>query len=146
MELIGVPGSNKQISNFLFYTSHRAFTSLIRACSHVVHPTQHNTQREGGPKSDNNIIHLIIHGVATPRTPTAPVTKNIMPMYSPEIQSWDFNMLELLEQVEEGGSLATNNSSQLILQPCISREYVGLMFLAGPPGVALVLEGSSVQD
>ena len=69
-----------------------------------------------------------------------------MPMYSPQIQSWDFSRLELLEQVEEGGSLATNNSSQLILQPCISREYVGLMFLAGPPGVALVLEGSSVQD
>ena len=36
------------------------------------------------------------------------------------------------------GSLATNSSSQLKSQPCISREYIGLMFFAGPLGVALV--------
>ena len=39
---------------------------------------------------------------------------------------------------KQGVSLASNSSSQLKSQPCISREYVGLMFLAGPLGVALV--------
>ena len=34
---------------------------------------------------------------ATPKTPAAPVTKNINPMYSPEIHGWDFSWLELLE-------------------------------------------------
>ena len=31
---------------------------------------------------------------ATPKTPAAPVTKNISPTYTPEIQGWDFSWLE----------------------------------------------------
>ena len=81
------------------------------------------------------------HIGATPKTLAAPVTKNMSPTYSPEIQGWDFNWLELLEWLEEGGSLATNNSNQLKSQPCIFGEYIRLMFLAGPPGVALVPTG-----
>jgi hypothetical protein len=49
------------------------------------------------------------------------------------MDGWDFSWLELLEWLEEGGS-----SSQLKSQPCISREYVGLIFLVGLPGVAMV--------
>ena len=43
---------------------------------------------------------------ATPKTSAAPVTKKFSPMYSPEIQGWDFSWLEILEWLEEGGSLA----------------------------------------
>ena len=78
------------------------------------------------------------HTRATPKTQAAPITKNISPTYSPEMQGYNFSWLELLEWLEEGGSLATNISSQLKSQPYISGEYVGLMFLIGPPGVALV--------
>ena len=56
---------------------------------------------------------------ATPKTPATPVTKNISPTHSPEIQGWDFNWLELLEWLEEGGSLATNNSSKLRSRPAL---------------------------
>ena len=64
------------------------------------------------------------HTWATPKTPATQVTKNINPTYSPEMYGWDFSWLELLEWLKS--------------QPCISEEYVGLMFLVGPPGVALV--------
>ena len=40
------------------------------------------------------------------------------------------------------GSLATSSSIQLKSQPCISGEYVGLVFMVGHTGVALV---SSIQ-
>ena len=42
---------------------------------------------------------------ATPKTPATPVTKNISPTYSLEIQGWNVSWLELLEWLEEGGSL-----------------------------------------
>ena len=42
------------------------------------------------------------HTGATPKPPAAPVTKNIGPTYSPEIQGWDFSWLELLGWLKEG--------------------------------------------
>ena len=41
-------------------------------------------------------------------------------------------------RLEEGGYSATSSSSHLKSQPCIPGEYVGLVFLVGPTGVALV--------
>ena len=45
----------------------------------------------------------VLHTRATPKTPVAAVARNTSPMYSPEIQGWDFRWLELLEWLEEGG-------------------------------------------
>ena len=69
-------------------------------------------------------------------------TKNTSPTYSPEIQGWDFRWLELLVAGYPLSSSHSSSSSQLKSQPCISGEYVGLVFLvtgaAGVFGVALV--------
>ena len=61
---------------------------------------------------------------STPETLATPVTRNMSPTYSLEIRGW--------------GLQAISGSSQLKSQPCISGEYVRLMFWVGPPGVALV--------
>ena len=61
---------------------------------------------------------------STPKTLATPITRNMSPTYSLEIRGW--------------GLQAISGSSQLKSQPCISGEYVRLMFWVGPPGVALV--------
>ena len=82
--------------------------------------------------------HELAHTGATPKTRAASVTKNISPTYSPEILGRDFNWLEILEWME-GGSLATNTFIQLKSKLSVFGEYVGLVFLAKPPDVALVM-------
>ena len=74
----------------------------------------------------------------TRATPVGP-TRNTSPTYSPEIQGWDFRWLELLVASYPPSSSHSSSSNQLKSQPCISGEYVGLVFLvAGVFGVALV--------
>ena len=68
---------------------------------------------------------------SAPHTKVTPggLAKNINPTYSPEIQGWDFSWLDLLVARLPLSSNHSSSSSQLKSQPCISGEYVGLMFL-----------------
>ena len=86
-----------------------------------------------------------LHTRATPGGPA----KNTSPTYSPEIQGWDFRWLELLVAGYPPSFSHSSSSSQLKSQACISREYVGLVFLvtgAGVFGVALVSQPSPPCD
>ena len=64
-------------------------------------------------------------------TPVCPA-KNISPTYSPEIHGWDFSWLELLVAMlpllPVTLVVVPIMCFQLKFQPCISGEYVGLLF------------------
>jgi hypothetical protein len=66
---------------------------------------------------------------ATPhhtKNPNSSSHQNISPTY------------QLLVAGYPPSSNHSSSCSQLKSKPCISGEYIGLMFLAGPPGVAMV--------
>ena len=75
---------------------------------------------------------------ATPKTPVAPVTKTLALRILWKSRAGILVGWSYWSGWKKGGSLANRSSSQLKSQSCISGEYVGLMFLTGPPGVALV--------
>ena len=81
--------------------------------------------------------------MAISKIPAAEPTKNISPTYSSGIHGWDFSWLELLVARLCPSSSHSSSSNQHKSQPCISGEYVGMIFLAGSDagifGVAMVL-------
>jgi hypothetical protein len=78
---------------------------------------------------DGENLLLVTNEPLDTRATPGGLTKNISPTYSPVIHGWDFSWLELLVAGYPPSSSYSNISSQLKSQPCISGEYVGLMFL-----------------
>ena len=146
--------SNAGRAGFVFsYYCRALFWCRTKASNHAGNfskPTRMATWHNGtgGPTTPRAPATRWLH-LATPvwpryhtRATPGGADRNTSPTYSPEIHGWDFRWLELLVASYPPSSSHSNSSCHLKSQPCISEEYVGLVFLATGTarifGVALV--------